>query len=145
MLKVRVKYLSRNQMKKKILYTLIVFFLVYAIWIGYLSGNNSVIWISNTLEDQTTFDIEVKIDNEIIIKEIVSTENYGDFGKIHDIQINPGTHKIIVKSEELKITDSINFFAILNSKFYIEIQEDLNSNERFFMIDKRFGKTLVYE
>lgn len=131
-------------MKKKILYIVIVLFIAYTIWIGYLSGNNSMILITDVTDEQTDFGIEVIIDDKTVIQEIVTADDYGYFGKIHDAQIKPGIHKMVVNSEKLNIADSINFFSILHSKFYVEI-DDYISSERIIMIDKQFGKTLVYE
>ena len=104
-----------------------------------------MIWITDVTDEQTEFDIEVIIDNTTVIQEIVTADDYGYFGKIHNTQIKPGIHKMVVNSEKLSIADSINFFSILHSKFYIEIQDDILLNERIIMIDKQFGRTLVYE
>jgi hypothetical protein len=124
--------------------TLIVLVFII-IRVGYFKEYNTFVNINNYLSDATPFDIEVQIDDRIVIVDLVDSLEYSFFGKTHPVRVNPGRHKIIVKSDKLKMIDSSIFYSIWYSHFYIEIGEDLLGETRGISIDKRFGRTIVFE
>ncbi len=131
--------------KRILIYGVIALLLLNIIRVGYISKYNTFINIANHLEDKTPYDIEVIVDNKVLIKDTVDTINYGYFGKLHHVQVNPGRHKIVVRSDKLDMADSTIFYSILFSHFYIEIWEDEYEARKGIGIDKRFGRKIIYE
>ena len=115
------------------------------LWIGFFKDNNTFINISDFNGFDSPYDISVKIDNDVVIQDIVDTIDYSYFGKIHPTRITIGRHIIIVKSDSLNICDSLKFYSIFYTKFYIEINKDRPNNQPFISIDKRLGRKFIFE
>lgn len=136
----------RNKLnRKRILFIIGLLTIVYFIWIGYLRKYNTFVVISDYVQDKNNYDVEIIIDNKSKIIDTVNLEEYSWPGKIHPIQVNSGIHKIIAKSNSLDMIDSSKFFSIGYSHFYIEFVKDTFDQSQHILIDKRFGRKIIFE
>ncbi len=131
--------------RKRVLYLLGLFIIVYFIWVGYIRKYNTFVVVSDYAQDKDVYDVEIIIDNESKIIDTVNPEEYSWPGKIHPIKVNPGIHSIIAKSNSLDMIDSSTFFSLGYSHFYIEFVRDTFDQSHWIGIDKRFGRTIVFE
>lgn len=131
--------------KRQIFYGLILLIFLNIIRVGYFKKYNTYINIASYMDKSYPYDIEVRVDDKVLFKDIVDTIEYGFFGKLHPVQVNPGRHDIVVKSDKLNMADSTIFYSILFSHFYIEIWEDKTDNRRGIGIDKRYGRKIIFE
>lgn len=135
-----------NKVNKKRLFCLLgVLLLFYFVWVGYFRKHNTYIAVSNFIQDVDIYDVEIIIDGESKIIDTVNTEAYSWPGKIHQVKVNAGFHKIIAKSNMLEMVDSSRYFSIGYSSFYVEFVRDSFNLSNHILIEKRFGKSLVFE
>lgn len=131
--------------KKRILRLLGLLILLYFIWVGYFNKYNTYIAVSDYIQDKDIYDIEIVIDGESKIIDTVNPKEYSWPGKIHPVKVNSGYHRIIAKSNALNMVDSSTFLSIGYSHFYIEFVRDTFDYSHHILIDKRYGKTIIFE
>lgn len=134
-----------TQYKKQILLGLSVLLILNFVRISYVKKYNTYINIASYLDSLTPYDINVLIDDKLFIQDEIDTIEYGFFGKIHPVKVFPGKHKIVIYSDKLNMVDSIDFYSVLYSHFYVEIGEDFLGEKVGISIDKRFGRKIIFE